>query len=115
MAVFVVTKKTIGQNLQRHHQLAIKEILPLTLYPFLYLMIDVGRIVAVLSGKFVYDVADAFMALEQLSSLAVLFSLLIRVSIRQRLFQGHPNKLREMEPLTTTMVQADREKTGEET
>ena len=114
-AVFVVTKKTIGKNLERHHRLAIKEILPLTLYPFLYLMIVVGRIVAVLSGKFVYDVADAFMALEQLSSFAVPLSLLIRVSIRQRLFHGYPNKLGEMEPLTTTMVPADREKTSEET
>ena len=34
VAVFVVTKKTIGKNLERHHRLAIKEIIPLSLYPY---------------------------------------------------------------------------------
>ena len=106
-ALVSVTKKTIGRNLQRHHWLAIKEILPLTMFPSVYLAIGLGRIVAMVSGKFSYDVADAFLVLEQANSFAVPLSLLVRLSIRERLCRGVPNKVTEMEALPSTIVTID--------
>ena len=107
VALVSVTKKTIGRNLQRHHWLAIKEILPLTIFPSVYLAIQLGRIVAMVSGKFSYDVADAFLVLEQANSFAVPLSLLVRLSIRERLCRGVPNKVTEIEALPSTIVPID--------
>ena len=109
VALVSLTKKTIGRNLQRHHWLAIKEILPLTIFPSVYLAIVLGRIVAVLSGKFSYDVADAFLVLEQASSFAVPLSLLVRVNVRRRLCRYRQGEAGEMEPFTTTTMKGDYE------
>ena len=102
IALVTVTKKTIGRNLQRHHWLAIKEILPLTIFPSVYLAIILGRIVAVFSGKFSYDVADVFMVLEQTSSFAVPLSLLVRVNVRRSLCRCRGSEAEEREPFTST-------------
>ena len=102
IALITVKKKMIGRNLQRHHWLAIKEILPLTIFPSVFLAIILGRMVAVFSGKFSYDVADVFMVLEQTTSFAVPLSLLVRANVRQRLCRCRRSEAEEREPFTTT-------------
>ena len=98
-AITFLTRKAFAKVLKSQHWLAVREILPLTIYPVAYMLVVSGRLLALVAGKYTNDVGHAFMALNQLCSLALPVSLLLRSSVRSRLCS---RKKEEPMPLATT-------------
>ena len=95
-AIFVLIAKLIGKTFEHYLWIAMKEILPLAIYPTVYMLILLGRIVGLSSGVYSNEVSLSFMALTQLSSCALPLSLLVRPGIRDALCHS-----KEESPLTT--------------
>ena len=106
IAVLSLSKKAAKKILQPQHWMAIKEILPLLIFPIVYLLVVFGRLLALVSGVYYHNVAQAFMGLSQLCSIALPTSLILRSSVRQNLRQ---RKKAEKLPLTTTAYEAENE------
>ena len=107
IAVASLSKKAVKKVLQPQHWIAIKEILPLALYPIVYLLVVLGRLLALVSGVYSHDVAHAFMGVIQLCSIALPMSLILRSSVRQNVRQ---RKKTEELPLATSVYEAENEK-----
>ena len=98
-AIFVLYRKVFGKDLERYLWIAIKEILPLAIFPTCYLLVTLGRMLAILTNKYTTDAAQAFMALLQLCSCTLPLSLLVQPYVRQRLCRGIRTKAEEKEHL----------------
>ena len=98
-AVASLTRNALAKVLMSQHWLAIKEILPLAIYPLCYMLVVSGRLLALVVGKYTNDVGHSFMALSQLCSLTLPVSLLLRSNLRRSLCS---RKKEEHMPLATT-------------
>ena len=63
----------------------LKEMLPVAIYPTLYMLILLSRMIGLMTGKYKDAVGLSFMALMQLCSITLPLSLLVRPSVRQAL------------------------------
>ena len=106
IAVVQLSKKAAKKVLQHQHWMAIKEILPLAIYPIAYLLIVVGRLFALVGGVYSADAANAFMGLSQLCSIVLPMSLILHSSVRQNLRQRRKT---EKLPLPTTVYEVENE------
>ena len=98
-AIIVLLRKVTIGNLERFFRIAMKENLPLALYPTVHMLILFSRLVTTLSRmKYSLDlVGVAFMIMFQLSSCILPLSLLLRPSVRRTLCRS--KKVREKEML----------------
>ena len=99
IAVAALVRKFILKVLQLYQWAAIKEILPLAIYPTLYILIFLARMIIIVSGRYNNEAGLASMALVQMCSAALPVSLLMRSSLRRRLCQ---KKRGENVPLVTS-------------
>ena len=105
LAVLSLAKqKFIRKDLTLQHWQAIKELLPLTIYPLVYILIFFGRMIALVSDKYLNEVALAFTALQGMGSVALPFSLLIRSNVQKRLCRR--DMYGEKEPLATSTIES---------
>ena len=98
-AVVVLTTKLIGKAFEHYLWIAMKEILPLAIYPTVYMLILLWRMIVFASGKYSNEVGLSFMAVVQLSSCALPLSLLVQPKIRHTLC--HSREAKESKPTLT--------------
>ena len=100
ITIAALVRKFILKVLQLHQWAAIKEILPLAIYPTLYMLIFLARMIALVSGNYTYDVSVASVSLVQMCSTALPVSLLMRSNLRNSLCCR--KKRGEKDPLMTS-------------
>ena len=100
ITIAALVRKFILKVLQLHQWAAIKEILPLAIYPTLFMLILLARLIALVSGNYTYDASVAFASLIQMCSAALPVSLLMRSNLRNRLCCR--KKRGEKDPLMTS-------------
>lgn len=100
VAILSLARKAIQKVLQSQHWSAVRDILPLTIYPLLYMLVVSARLLALVTGTYTHDASHAFFALIQSCSVALPLSLLLRSAVRRRLCVP---KIEEKIPLTTTL------------
>ena len=84
-AIIGVVKIFIARGLGRHFGKALREIVPMGIYPTFYMLILLTRMIALSTGKYTSDVGFSFMALTQLCSMTLPLSLLLRPNVRRTL------------------------------
>ena len=85
-------RKEKQRILQLHYSSAIKDILPLMIYPTLYLTFSLARLLVSAAGAFNWKVNLVFAAAFQSCSVALPLSLLVRYQVRYKLC---PKRMRE--------------------
>ena len=95
-AIVVLVRIIITRDLGLHFAKALREIVPMGIYPIFYMLILLARMIALTTGKYTNDVGLSFMALTQLCSITLPLSLLLRPKVYRTLF---PRKIEAKEAL----------------
>ena len=77
-AIIVLVRKIFARDLGRYFGKALRDILPMGIYPMIYVLILLARMIALSTGKYTNDIGLSFMVFTQLSSIALPLSLLIQ-------------------------------------
>ena len=95
-AIIVLVRKFFARDLERYFGNALRDIVPMGIYPTFYMLILLARMIALTTGKYTNDVGLSFMALTQLCSITLPLSLLLRPKVIHMLF---PKNIEETEAL----------------
>ena len=86
IAIFFLLRKILNREFEHHFWLAMKEILPLILYPLLYSLVFFGRMIGLsASNESVVFVATSTLVLIFMCSISLHISLLVRSNGRSGL------------------------------
>ena len=80
-AIIVLVRKIFARDLGRYFGKALRDILPMGIYPMIYMVILFARMIALSTGKYTNDITLSFVVSTQLSSIALPLSLLIQPSV----------------------------------
>ncbi|KAL5460182.1 hypothetical protein EMCRGX_G033610, partial [Ephydatia muelleri] len=95
-AIIALVRRVIARDLGHYFGNALREIVPMGIYPTFYMLILLARMIALTTGKYTSDAGLSFMALNQICSMMLPLSLLVRPKVHRMLFS---KKIEEKEAL----------------
>lgn len=104
IAIFHILRKICLKLYEHHYRLAMKEILPLMLYPLIYSLVFFGRMIGVLTGSDPSLVGSITVALILTCSVFIPVSLLLRPGVRHSFC--HASAQYEDEELTSGLLKS---------
>eukprot|EP00731_Ephydatia_muelleri_P031138 Em0022g652a len=85
-AIIALVRRVIARDLGRYFGKALREIVPMGIYPTFYMLILLARMIALTTGKYTSNAGLSFMALNQICSMMLPLSLLVRPKVHRMLF-----------------------------